>query len=298
MYFTGEEGLLRTLTQAPIATIVGTRTPSRYALEVARDLGRGLAAAGVVVVSGLALGVDAAAHRGALAAGAPPLAVLAGGVDSPYPKANSALHARVRAEGLLLSELPPGHRPMRWSFPARNRIMAALARLVVVVEAAEGSGTLITAEFAAQLGRDVGAVPGQVTARLAAGSNRLLREGAALIRSPQDALDELLGIGTGGRFEHREDEDGVSLPATGSAPSGRRSGRTPALAIGAERAEPDLEAPLRGVLDMVEAGESVDAIARHADLDPARARAALDRLEMMGLVARDGFAGYVRTLAG
>jgi len=302
VYLTGGTDRLRELTRFPVATVVGARTPSRYATEVAYDLGRGLAAAGVTVVSGLALGIDGAAHRGALAGGGRPIGVLAGGVDIPYPKRHQALHSRVRDHGVLLSELPPGIRPLRWSFPARNRIMAALARLIVVVEAAESSGTLITAEFAVQLGREVGAVPGQVTARLAAGSNRLLREGAAVIRSPQDALDELLGVGSPARFEHA-DALGARESSRPDAPrhDPTAAGRNAApLEAPNERGhnEPSLDPSLRRVLDLVEGGEAVDAIGRETGLGPGRARAALGRLELMGLIGRDGFAGYARALAG
>ena len=303
IYLTGGVARLRALTSGPVATVVGARNPSRYAIEVAQDLGRGLAAAGVTVVSGLALGVDAATHRGALAGAGRPVGVLAGGVDVPYPKTNRALHAQIRHEGVLLSELPPGHRPLRWSFPARNRVMAALARLTVVVEAAERSGTLITAEFAVQLGREVGAVPGHVTARLAAGSNRLLREGAAVIRSPQDALDELLGVGSSLRFDHNETSRALEEPSLSEVPDRparpkRKLGASIAEPVSVERrVEPSLDASLRRVLDLVEGGEGVEAIGRRTGLEPGRARAALGRLELMGLVARDGLASYVRTLS-
>lgn len=322
LYFTGEGEALARLLAAPVVTLVGTRTPSRYALEVAHELGRALAVAGVTVVSGLALGVDAAVHRGALAGGGHPIAVLAGGADVPYPKTNRALYGRVVQGGAVVSELPPGQLPLRWSFPARNRIMAGLASLIVVVEAAESSGTLITAEFAAQLGRDVGAVPGHVTSRRAAGSNRLLREGAAVIRSAEDALDELFGVGAEARFGRGEtawapgdarrgwrlpgpSNADVSAPAAGDPQAG---GFTPALDLssgdtGRRRpssrdAGPALDPLERRVLDLVEEGDTVDAIARDAGLSPGRARAMLGRLELRGLVARQGFAGYARTLNG
>ena len=296
VYLSGGPDRLAELTRSPVITMVGTRTPSRYAAEVAYELGRGLAAAGVTVVSGLAMGIDAAAHRGALAGGGRPIGVLAGGVDISYPKANRALQAQVAEGGVLVSELPPGTRPLRWSFPARNRIMAALGRLVVVVEAAESSGTLITAEFAVQLGREVGAVPGQVTARLAAGSNRLLREGAAVIRSPQDALDELLGVGSGAEPEPAS--TGAGLGPAEPEPREKAALRDATRSRRGERdarAEP-LEPSLRRVLDLVENGEPVDAIGRETGLGPGRARAALGRLELMGLIGRDGFAGYFRAL--
>ena len=175
--------------------IVGTRNPSPYGREVAHSLGRGLGAAGVPVVSGLALGIDATAHRGCLAGGGLPVAVLACGPDVAYPRRHRALHRDVCARGAVLSELPPGVQPFRWSFPARNRIMAGLARMTVVVEAADPSGSLITSDFARDLGRSVAAVPGHVTARMARGTNGLLRDGAVPVTGPADVLDELFGAG-------------------------------------------------------------------------------------------------------
>lgn len=173
--------------------IVGARRATPYGLAQARRLSRGLAAAGVCVVSGMALGVDSAAHTGALEAGGMTLAVLAGGPDRPYPPSKRQLHAEISTRGAVVGELPPGARAHRWAFPARNRIIAALARLTVVVEAGERSGSLITAGLALDLGREVAAVPGLVTAPLAAGTNGLIAEGARLVRGPQDVLDLLLG---------------------------------------------------------------------------------------------------------
>jgi DNA processing protein len=185
-------------------TVVGARRPSPYGREMAYELGRGLAAAGVVVVSGLALGIDAAAHRGCLDAGGRPVAVLGCGPDVAYPATNRNLHRRVGEAGLVVSELPPGQRPFRWSFPARNRIMAGLAAITVVVEAADPSGSLITSDFAAELDRTVAAVPGRAGSRLAAGTNGLLKAGALVVTSAQDVLDELFGAawcGCGRRAE-------------------------------------------------------------------------------------------------
>ncbi|HEX8105396.1 MAG TPA: DNA-processing protein DprA, partial [Solirubrobacteraceae bacterium] len=169
--------------------IVGARKASGYGLEVARSLGRGLSVAGVTVVSGMALGVDSSAHTGALEGAGATVAVLAGGADVPYPASKRGLYARLVERGCVVSELPPGFTAFRWCFPARNRVIAALSRVTVVVEAAERSGSLITVDFAAELGRPVGAVPGQVTSRLAAGTNGLLQQGAALIRDARDVLD-------------------------------------------------------------------------------------------------------------
>ena len=177
-------------------TIVGSRRASAYGLRVAEGLAHDLAGCGVVVVSGMALGIDAAAHRGALDAGGRTIAVLAGGPDVVYPARHRGLHARICARGAVISDRPPGTRPQKHDFPVRNRLMAALASVVVVVEAAERSGSLVTANLALDLGREVGAVPGQVGIPVAAGTNLRIREGAALIRDAQDVLDLLGGVGT------------------------------------------------------------------------------------------------------
>lgn len=181
----------------PVVAIVGSRRASPYGLEMARTLGRSLAAAGVPVVSGMALGIDSAAHGGALEAGGATIAVLAGGADTPYPRSKAPLYRRIRAaQGCcVVSEMPPGFTPFKWGFPARNRIIAGLADATIVVEAAERSGSLITAEMAQDLGRMVAAVPGAVTNPLAGGVNALLRDGAELVRGAQDVLDALLGAG-------------------------------------------------------------------------------------------------------
>ena len=214
--------------EGPAVAIVGTRRPSPYGTEVAYALGRGLGAAGVTVVSGLALGIDATAHRGCLDGSGSAVAVLACGPERAYPRRHRRLHEQVAERGLVFSELPPGTQAQRWSFPARNRIMAGLARLTVVVEAADPSGSLITADFARDLGRTVAAVPGRVTARMAAGTNGLLRDGAVPVTSTEDVLDELFGVG--------------------HAP-GAAAGPGPA---------PPVDAALRDVLDAVEAGAGVD----------------------------------------
>ena len=274
LYVAGSVERLTALTSGPAVTVVGARRATPYALQVGSSLGRGLAAAGVTVVSGLALGVDAAAHRGALGSGDRAIAVLASGADVPYPRSHLGLYREIRGRAAVVAELPPGTRPLRWSFPARNRIMAALGQVVVVVEAEEGSGSLITATFAGDLGRDVGAVPGKVTTGKAAGSNRLLRDGARLIRGPEDVLDELFGVGAGGELE----------AGSGAGPP-RRRGHAPA---------PDLDPETRRVLEAVEAGHRVDAIGREAGLAPGDVRAALGRLELLGLVARDGLGLYER----
>jgi len=179
------------LLSRPAVAIVGARACSPYGAQVARMLGRELAAAGVVVVSGLARGIDGEAHRGALETDGHTVAVLGCGIDRDYPAAHSGL-ARDIAEGsLLLSEYEAGIEPAPWRFPARNRIIAGLCAATVVVEARERSGALITADFALEEGREVLAVPGEITSSLSAGTNALLRLGATPLTSAADVLESL-----------------------------------------------------------------------------------------------------------
>jgi DNA processing protein len=171
--------------------IVGARRASAYGLEVAERLAAELAARGVTIVSGFARGIDTAAHRGALAAGGRTVAVLGAGIDVLYPPENRALAREVAARGALVSQFAPGTPPLPYHFPTRNRTLAALALGVVVVEAAERSGSLITAGFAGDLGREVFAVPGKITSPTSAGAHRLLREGATLVERWSDVVQEL-----------------------------------------------------------------------------------------------------------
>ena len=174
--------------EAPIVAIVGTRRATSYGLRVARELASALARAGACIVSGMALGIDAAAHHAALEANGHTVAVLGTGADVAYPRANTALHRRIRMDGLVLSELPPGARADKGSFPRRNRIIAALASLTIVVEAPLPSGALITAREALDLGRDVAMVPGPIDSPQSSGTNEYLRDGAHVISSIDDAL--------------------------------------------------------------------------------------------------------------
>jgi DNA processing protein len=281
LYGAGSQARLAELIEEPAVAVVGARRASAYGLEVARALARGLSAARVTVVSGLALGIDAAAHRGALDAGGHTVGVLACGPERAYPRTNRALYDRIVAAGVVLAELPPGTRPRRWTFPARNRIMAGLAELTIVVEAAERSGSLITASFAGELGREVAAVPGRVTARMSAGSNRLLYDGAHFVRGAADALDVLFGAGG---WEKR-----LAPPPGGAAPGGA------AAALGAAPA-PQLDPRLRGMLDRLEGGETPVAAGAAVGLSASEARAAAGRLELLGLIRRDSLGGYERAL--
>jgi DNA processing protein len=170
--------------------IVGARNASALGRRFAAELASQLGMAGLIVVSGMARGIDTAAHEGALAATAT-VAVLAGGVDDIYPPENAPLYQRIRENGVVVSEMPVGQKPQAQHFPRRNRIISGLSRGVVVVEAAEGSGSLITARFALEQGREVFAVPGSPLDPRAKGTNRLLREGAALVESADDVLEVL-----------------------------------------------------------------------------------------------------------
>ena len=244
-------------------TVVGARRASTYGREVARELGRELAAAGLVVVSGLAFGIDACAHRGALEGGLT-VAVLGCGADVAYPAAHRSLWRRICERGLVLSELPPGTGAWRWTFPARNRIMAALAGMTVVVEAAERSGSLITADLAADLGRDLGAVPGP---------GRL----ALLGRAEQPARRRRLpGPRRPGRARRDARARSAADRAVRAARWSRRScRRLEALELGAE---------------------TCDAVAAELGLSGAEAAAALADLEALGYVTCSLVGVYSRTL--
>jgi DNA processing protein len=186
-------GDLRLLDDRPRVAIVGTRRATAYGERVARALAGAFARAGACVVSGLARGIDAVAHRAALEAGGTTIAVLGTGADIAYPAAHRSLHAAIAAGGLLLSEYPPGERANGGSFPRRNRIIAALAPLTIVVEAGVKSGALITAACATALDRRVAAVPGCIDQPQSEGANLLIRDGAHIVASVEDAL-ALLGL--------------------------------------------------------------------------------------------------------
>jgi DNA processing protein len=261
----GDPTLLAALGTADLVTVVGSRRPSGYGRELATALGRELASAGLAVVSGMAMGIDSCAHRGALEAGGLTIAVLGTGVDLAYPLRCARLYEEIVERGLVIGELPPGTKAWRWTFPARNRIMAALGGMTVVVEARKRSGSLITATMAQDLGREVGAVPGRVGASSAAGTNDLLRDGGQVIRGAQDVLDSMLGAGAASRVR----------PAVPS---------------------PALEPELARVLDLVESGlGSADALATASKLAPGPLAAALVRLELTGYVRSDSAGRYERT---
>lgn len=260
LYARGDPGVLL----RPTVAIVGARRCSWIGAEVAAALASGLAARGVCVVSGLARGIDTAAHRAAVEAG-PCVAFTGSGLARPYPNANRGLaNAIVEGGGLLLSEYPPWHGARRHHFPERNRLISGVALGVVVVEAGEHSGSLITARMAAEQGRDVCAVPGPVTSPVSRGCHRLIREGAALVESTEDVLEA------------------VGLP--GGAPGDEGAGAE-------ARPEDDV---LAGILAAVEGTvTSLDRIVAVTGLAGERASAALVELELAGFV-RQVPGGYIR----
>ena len=253
LHVAGGLGRLLELTAAEPVAIVGSRRPSEYGREVARSLGRSLAVSGLTVISGMALGVDSAAHAGALDGGSGTVAVLPGSAERPYPAAKRALHRRILTGGAAVSELGPGTSIWRWMFLARNRIIAALSAMIVVVEATEYSGALVTARVAREIGRPVGAVPGRITSPQAAGPNGLLAAGACMVRGAQDVLDHLFGAG-------------VRL-------------------AGAPRArQPPAE--LRPLLAAIAEGHETPAALARAGFGPDQGLAALAALELGGFVRR------------
>ncbi|MGH2959345.1 MAG: DNA-processing protein DprA [Solirubrobacterales bacterium] len=192
LYGVGRKELFDELTGDNGLAIVGARRASAYGREVAYSLANEAASAGMIVVSGMALGVDGAAHRGALQAGARTIAVLAGGPELAYPRSHRLLHEQIRGGGCVISENPPGSKAQRWAFVARNRVIAGLAAMTVFVEGSEDSGAIHTVGFAEELGSAIGAVPGPITGPLSTGPNKLLSaEGVTVICGISDVLDEL-----------------------------------------------------------------------------------------------------------
>jgi len=273
--------------------VVGARRATPQGAALAREIGRGLAASGFTVVSGMARGVDAAAHRGALDAGGRTIAVLGSGVDRIYPEEHRDLAAAIARHGAVVSEFPIGTGPLPRFFPERNRIIAALAWATVVVEAAEGSGSLITADLALDAGRLVFAVPGPVGEPNADGTNALLREGALLCRSARDVIEDLAPQ----VVEAADRVAGGDWAAAGARTAGL--GRAVGPAGGARSttaggrdqddrrpARDGLTPDARRVLDLLPAVRGVDAdrLAERSGLAAGPLAAALLDLELRGLI--------------
>ena len=206
------------LLSRPAAAVVGSRDHSSYGAAVCRQVAGEAARAGVVIVSGMARGLDAVAHSAALDAGGTTIGVLGNGHGVIYPAANRKLYERVSAEGLLLSEFAPGERPHAGSFPRRNRLISGLSRITVVIEAAVGSGALITAGTALDQGREVMAVPGNITSPLSEGTNRLIRDGATPLLEAGDVLQHFPELGTLSARGNAAPPNQPALPETLSAP--------------------------------------------------------------------------------
>lgn len=274
-----------TLLERPIVAIVGSREPTNYGIKVAYEAAREAARAGLVVVSGMARGLDARAHRGALDGGGKTIAVLGCGIGVPYPKENVALLRAVPEHGLLLSEFPPGERPSKWSFPARNRIIVALAKCLLVVEGRTKGGTSNTVRWMTELGRSVLAVPGRIDEPVAEGPNRLIQDGAWPYLTPQDLLQQFGLVW-----------DGLNGAGEGAGEPARTDRRR--AAAGASRAPVPLDDDVLAALSGLAAAEAavfdvvtpepvhVDRLAERAGLEPATLLAALSSLEIKGLVAQ------------
>jgi DNA processing protein len=249
----------------PTVAVVGTRRCTRYGAEVAGEIGRALTSAGVCVVSGLALGIDGAAHEGALAApvaAAPPVAIVGSGVDVVYPRRHRRLWSRVAEAGAVVSEAPLGAEPEPWRFPSRNRIIAGLADVVVVVESHAAGGSMHTVQSAIDRGVPVMAVPGSVRSPSSAGTNRLLAEGVAPVLDVDDVLMAL------------SLETGVHLAGAAGPDTNPR---------------PELQPSEQSLLDAVDfAPTATEAILRRTGLALGSAAAGLARLEMAGMVRSDG----------
>lgn len=247
--------------------IVGSRVATAYGLAVAERLAADLAARGVTVVSGLARGIDSAAHRGALRVGGRTIAVLGSGVDVIYPPENRRLAAEIESCGAVLSQFEPGTPPLAGYFPARNRVIAGLSLGVVVVEAAERSGSLITAGLAGELGREVMAVPGPLTSPQSVGAHRLIQDGAALIQGWEDVVDQL-------PLRWR---DRVTL-ATATAGATEDGGRDRSARV----EDPPELAALLGVIGPEPIG--IDEILARTAMAPGRASSLLVTLEVEGRI--------------
>ena len=253
----------------PAVAVIGSRVGTSYACEVSRTLGADLASRGVTVVSGLARGVDSAAHRGVLAVDGRTIAVLGSGVDVVYPSEHADLAGEIARRGLLVSELPPRTTPRPAYFPMRNRLISGLSRAVVVVEASERSGSLITARLALEQGRDVMAVPGNVLSGRNRGAHALLRDGARIVETADDIVEEL-GL-----------EAAAAGGGTGAAASPRAGG------------SPEARDPILRHMDAGEAYE-IDDLAARTGLESAALLAGLTDLEIRGRVARAGAGRFVR----
>lgn len=260
--------------QSPAIAMVGSRRPTPVGSHFAKDLARELATAGLVVVSGMALGIDGEAHRGAISTVGQTIAVLAGGIDRIYPARHRQLYQQIVGAGCVVSEYPPGVAVHKHSFPQRNRIVSGLSSGVIIVEAAERSGTLITARFATEQNREVMVVPGSVLSAQYRGSHQLIQQGAALVRDAQDVFDIL---------------PQTTLEALSFAPP---ESLTEANSVAASAAQSYAEHPL--LTHLSDQPCSVDQIILASGLTASEVSSMLLLLEVDGVIAAADNGGYVR----
>lgn len=253
--------------------IVGTRHATRHGLNAAQQLARGLALAGLTIVSGLARGIDAAAHRGALAVGGRTIGVLGGGILKMYPPEHQTLADEIAESGAVVSELPPNQAPKSGSFPRRNRIVTGLSLGVIVVEAADRSGALISARLASEQGREVFAVPGRMTDRMSSGTNALIRDGVTLIQSVDDVLEQL-----------------GPLPTTATIQTAQ--GESLAIRSPAELKLNDQETLLLQLI--TEEATEIDWLIQSSELPASRVLSTMSVLEMRRLIKRVSGTAVVR----
>ena len=277
--------------------VIGTRKCTPYGIHTAESLGYEMAKQGALIVSGLAEGIDAAAHRGALRAGGFVAGVLGCGVDVVYPASSRRLYEDIAATGVLLSEYPPGSAPERWHFPARNRIISGLSVAAVVVEAPADSGALITAQLASEQGRDVFAVPGPIDSPSSRGCNELIRDGAGLVTCGWDILQEYYN-----RFAHRLHPDKVALPELPEGGAGQEVAEAkpvvelPVLNLAKNRGSlTDDQVQILRALD-AEEGKLTDDIAEELALPVRRVLSAMTMLEIDGYVIQQGARRFVRAV--
>jgi DNA processing protein len=277
--------------------IVGSRQATPYGRSVAERFARELAGRGLTVVSGGAMGIDTAAHRGALASGGRTLAVLGCGLDIDYPRENRTLFEQIVAQGALITEYPPGTQPESWRFPARNRVISGLSQGLLVVEAPQHSGALITARFAAEHGRTVLAVPGNIDRPGAVGTNELLKDGAVLVTETEDILRALGMVVLPARPEHQAafdlglDTEEKAAPTTGEA------GRPSSLPAHLSRLPQGLSPSQTKLLEALSlTPRHIDAVAQEVGTTAMQAGVEMTLLELGGLVRRLPGNLYIRAL--
>jgi DNA processing protein len=276
------DGVLARLQCVPRVTIVGTRKATPYGLRAAETFAGAFAAGGIAVASGLAMGIDGRAHRATMEAGGLTVAVLGCGADLVYPRRHRELYERILGEGIVMSELPPGTPPARWTFPRRNRILAALGDAVLVIEGSRVSGAMQTAGWALDLGRPVFAVPGPIAVQSHEGCNRLLYDGAGLAFDPCATVEDFLL-----QTRIQSGERRLTEPPTNAAPASSRGGEIRRPEVAGSSTD--------SILEVLGSGPcSVDGMMGRTGLAARQVTVALAELEVLGVVARAGPGMYIR----